>query len=261
MLRSFVLAALVHCLLNSAGLAQDLGEDAGRRMLDDLRLRAERLHDFQAAGRWTLTGPSNRPDSREISFAAIVMDDGTVSSLTTFLAPADIAGTRILDRAPTGRPAERWAYLPDLGQVVAIGAESRSGSPFAIPVPVGIGIGWKKEARADWVGLLPCASDRRCQVFDLRSADADGGEGTRIWLDAELDVVIRIEKMAPGGRKISSIDFREYRTLTGDIRIAHFVRIGNLLSGEISVFEWRNIKINAGLSADRFTPSALAPPP
>jgi len=170
---------------------------------------------------------------------------GTDKLLVTFIEPADLRGVSFLT---TGRD-NMWVYLPAQGRVRRISGsavdQSFGGSDFSYREMASISFGSSRATGAveekEWNGTM---------VYLINIED--GGEKSRLWVDRERFVPLRVDKLDQHGNVLKLITFSDFLEQDG-VWIPQTVCLDNISRGSSTELKLLEVNLNTGIKDNYFT--------
>ena len=235
-------AGLIVSLAMLAALVQ--AAPTGREVLD-------RMKDVTVAGdrrmeaEMTIRDRNGREQRRVIR----TLMKGDDRMLVSFVEPRELAGVTFLS-IPGGN---MWIYLPTQGRVRRISGSMVSdgfgGSDFS----------YEEMADMSFTG--------RDSVVEMKSVElgdrpawllliAEGGKRTRLWVDRERFVPLRVEKLGPDGAPEKQVELGDFRA-DGDLRLPGRIVMHDLRKGSSTEIVVREFELNTGLLDSRFIEAGM----
>lgn len=170
---------------------------------------------------------------------------GDKKMLVTFISPAELRGVSFLTTAPENM----WVYLPAQGRVRRISGsaadQSFGGSDFSYKEMASISFGTSvAHGEADEVEL----NGVKAYLITLEQ----DGEESRLWVEKERFLPLRLEKIARDGRVAKSIVFADFQK-ANEVWIPRTVRLDNLARGTITELKLLDVEIDVGIKDSYFT--------
>ena len=183
---------------------------------------------------------------------------GVVKLVTFIQAPADVRGAAFLAYDRDGAEDLRWLYLPTIGQVRQLAAESNRQSFF------GSDFVYEDLTNRDpdldnhtLVGSQK-VGNWECWVIDSVPKSSSGLDFAKyrswVWKDANL--IVRQEFYDNSGKVVRRGQVKNVDKIQG-IWTYHQGEIDNLRTGSISRMQMTNVKYDSGIPDERFTDSQL----
>ncbi len=176
--------------------------------------------------------------------------------LLTFLEPASMKGTSLLTLEHTGRPDDRWVYLPQLKRSRRIADTSKSQS-FA-----GTDFSYEdlrtenfdsndyelqRKEPLDGIDCYVILAQPRASTPKNQSSYSK----RLLWIDAERFLVLKIETFDRHDRHTKTLEQSEWRPVDGKWRF-----FKNVMTNEIrhsrTVMEYQERKLDQGIDPSRF---------
>lgn len=216
-----------------------------------------RIEDIQGTVALEITANGEQKTRR---FALWMKRDGVnYRMLIELEEPRAMAGTKFLIHAERGERNEQWAYFPDLDLVRSIPGKSQD-DPF-----LGSDITY-----ADLAGGAHL-DDLRHRVVGEESIDGEPVyvmEGTprhdilygklRGYVRKADFVNVKALFFDDDGDLIKEARLSDIRELGNGVRFAHRIEVKSAKSDSVTVLTFTDVRVNVGLSAERFTEDALS---
>ncbi len=227
-------------MLALAGLAGAIYGMSAQEVLDRVRI-ATTAKDRRVKAVMTITDRSKRVQKRMLR---LVMK-GNEKLLVTFVEPADLRGVSFL----TTSKDNMWVYLPAQGRVRRISGsaadQSFGGSDFSYREMASISFG---SSQASGVAEEKEWNGARVYVIKIE----DNGEQSRLWVDRERFVPLKVEKLDRQGNVLKLITFDEFLEKDG-VWIPQVVRLDNISRGSITELKLLEVNLNTGIKDSYFT--------
>ncbi|HDQ99990.1 MAG TPA: outer membrane lipoprotein-sorting protein [candidate division WOR-3 bacterium] len=216
----------------------------GREVLDRMKeMTVARDRAMEAV--MTIRDRNGREQRRVIR--SIMKGDDRV--MVSFVEPSELAGVTFLS-IPGGN---MWIYLPAQGRVRRISgsmvSEGFGGSDFS----------YEEMADISFTGQDSIVEMNEVTIGDRpawRFLLADGQARTRLWVDRERYVPLRVEKLGPGGEPEKKVELGDFRA-AGDLRLPGRIVMHDLKKGSSTEIVVREFELNTGLPDSRFTEAGM----
>jgi len=181
---------------------------------------------------------------------------GATHRMAKLTAPAALAGTGLL-----ATPEGLWVHLPALGGTREIKKKQRDDAFM------GTDFTFDDLARTTWSGDWTAAfddnpacqavSDSVCLLLTPTDPDAQKAEHLRMWIRQADGALLRVDRLTEAGEVFRRTEWSDYRPLN-DVLYPYRLQVTDLKRDRSSRAETQTIMVNQGLTADAFTPAALA---
>lgn len=228
------------------------------------KIFADDVHDFlekakssldsktdQAHLKMTIREASGEEKVREMTLQILRTKNG-LKALVRMTAPADMKGTALLSEIADGKDQE-WLYIPTSKQIRRIASSKTStgilGSELKMEDlnPMAI-----KEAKVTLTHTDPQAP----QIIVTPSPQTS--EYTKIITTFSMPHYLPVTtEYFKGASKEKTVQFRDYKVYADHIYRAQKIEIKNLQKNRGTDLNLTDIKVNAPLSAQKFTPAGL----
>lgn len=237
-----MIQVLVTAILLSAAPAGPA--PTGREVLAEMRARTV-ARDRSMEAVMVIRDRSGREQERVIRSVM----KGDEKLMITFVEPAELAGVTFMS-LPGGN---MWIYLPAQGRVRRISGsmvrEGFGGSDFSYEEMADISFTGRDSVlemtaaelggRAAWVLVLD-----------------DNGAQTRLWVDRELYVPLRVESFGAGEAPEKRVEFGDFRS-AGDLKLPGRIEMHDLRRGSTTELRVREFELNTGIPDSRFTEAGM----
>jgi hypothetical protein len=205
----------------------------------------------------TLINASGQKSVRELEMKTLEGEDGD-KTISTFLSPADVKGTKTLTHEHADRDDDQWLYLPALKRVKRIASRNKSGSFMGSEFSYeDIGNqNYKKfvyEGEAQEVELdgIPCYKGARVPK------DKNSGYTKQVsWIDKEHLLVRQIAYYDRKKELLKTAKFTEYKQIDGIWRMGK-IEMQNHQNDKSTILIWKEDKIKVGLTNKEFNKRVL----
>ncbi|NEW60908.1 outer membrane lipoprotein-sorting protein [Sulfurovum sp. bin170] len=200
----------------------------------------------------TLINASGQKSVRELEMKTLEGESAD-KTISTFLSPADVKGTKTLTHGHIDRDDDQWLYLPALKRVKRIASRNKSGSFMGSEFSYeDIGNqNYQKftyEGEAEEVEL----DGVKCYKGARVPKDENSGYTKQItWIDKESLLIQQIEYYDRKKELLKTATFSEYKQIDGVWRMGK-IRMKNHQNDKSTILIWKEDKIKAGLTAKEF---------
>ncbi len=205
----------------------------------------------------TLINQSGEQTVRQMKGKTLEKSGGD-KSLIEFISPADVKGTKLLTYEHIGGDDDQWLYLPALKRVKRIASSNKSGSFMGSEFSYE-DISNPNYKKFSYPGNLSEESfkGKVCYKGVRIPKYANSGYTKEIsWIDKKNFLVQKVEYFDRKSELLKTAVFSEYKKLNGVWRTGKIV-MTNHQSGKKTILEWRDDKVNVGLSDKDFTKRVL----
>jgi outer membrane lipoprotein-sorting protein len=183
--------------------------------------------------------------------------DADQAVLVKLQSPADLRGTGLLS-VIKGKDSDQWLYLPSSKQTRRILSGKRQAnfldSELSYEDLGGTnGIGFTNS-------ILKTESDASGPLYVIQSQTASTeGSYSKIltWVSTKTSLASKIEYYDHAGKLLKTMEMKNYKQFTNGIWRAQLVTVTNLQNHRGTRLELSDLKLDQGLSAQEFTPTAL----
>ena len=204
-----------------------------------------------------LINASGQQSVRDLEMKTLEGEDGD-KTISTFLSPADIKGTKTLTHEHVDRDDDQWLYLPALKRIKRIASRNRSGSFMGSEFSYE-DIGnqnykkfiYKGEAKeVELKGVL-------CYQGVRIPKDSNSGYTKQVsWIDKSSFLIQQIEYYDRKQELLKTAVFSDYKQIEGIWRVGKIV-MTNHQNDKSTILTWKTEKLKAGLTAKEFNKRVL----
>ena len=205
----------------------------------------------------TLINQSGEQTVRQMRGKTLEKSGGD-KSLIEFISPADVKGTKLLTYEHIGGDDDQWLYLPALKRVKRIASSNKSGSFMGSEFSYE-DISNPNYKKFSYPGSLSEESfnGKVCYKGVRIPEYANSGYTKEIsWIDKKNFLVQKVEYFDRKSELLKTAIFSDYKKIGGVWRTGKIV-MTNHQSGKKTILEWRDDKVNVGLSGSDFTKRVL----
>lgn len=184
-----------------------------------------------------------------------IKDEGDWS-LSEFLSPLDVKGTKMLTWSYKNENDKQWLYLPAIKRVKRISSSSRfssfMGSEFSYE-----DLGGQEIEKYNFLWLR---DEKNMWVLERTSKEESGYSKQILFVEKESYSTKKIEYYDRKGEllKISEfLDFKDYKVGKKVFHKANKITMKNLQTRKESIFEWSERKVGVEISKSELTEKAL----
>jgi len=204
-----------------------------------------------------LINASGQQSRREIEMKTLEGENGD-KTISTFLTPADVKGTKTLTHEHVERDDDQWLYLPALKRVKRIASSNKSGSFMG------------SEFSYEDIGnqnYRKFTYDEKVEEVELNGVKCY--KGTRIPKDENSGYTKQVSWVAMESFLLQQVDyydrknellkraiFSDYKKIEGIWRVGK-IEMRNYQNDKSTLLIWKEEKIKAGLTAREFNQRVL----
>jgi hypothetical protein len=236
----------------------------GLMAIDNLELakKSDTLSDgFQssiAQTEMTLINANGETSVRELEMKTLEGEDAD-KTVSTFLSPADVKGTKTLTHEHVDRDDDQWLYLPALKRVKRIASKNKSGSFMGSEFSYeDIGNqNYKKFTYAKGEAEEVELNGVKCYKGTRVPNDENSGYTKQItWIDKENLLIQQIEYYDRKKELLKTATFSEYKQIDGIWRMGK-IEMKNHQNDKSTILIWKEDKIKVGLTTKEFNKRVL----
>ncbi len=184
--------------------------------------------------------------------------------LVTFLSPSDVKGTKTLMIEHTGKDDDIWIYLPALKKVRRLVSNNKKDSFVGTDFSYGDVIGHKPENWNYKILKEEKIEDKNCWVIESTPKNEETKENSGYskqisWIDKESFVSIKGESYDTSGELLKKFKAKDIKKV--DEKNSKwqpmYLEAENVQSNHKTIIEFKNYKVNVGVSDDLFTTRSL----
>lgn len=194
---------------------------------------------------------------RDLEMKTLEQDEAD-KTLSTFLGPADIKGTKTLTHGHIGKSDDQWLYLPALKRVKRIASRNKSGSFMGSEFSFeDIGNqNYKKftySENAEEINL-----DDKTYYKSIRyPKDKYSGYTKQVtYIEKNTFLLHKVEYYDRKKELLKTAIFKDYKKLQGIWRVGQ-IEMSNHQNDKSTTIVWSDDKVKAGLSKKEFTKRML----
>ena len=179
-------------------------------------------------------------------------------TISTFLTPADVKGTKTLTHEHLDRDDDQWLYLPALKRVKRIASSNKSGSFMGSEFSYeDIGntnyqkFTYSGEAKEVELNGVLCYTGTRIPN------DKNSGYTKQIsWIAKDSLLVQKVEYYDRKSELLKTATFSEYKQIDGIWRVGK-IEMKNHQNDKSTILTWKEDKVKAGLTEKEFNKRVL----
>ena len=206
----------------------------------------------------TLINANGEKSVRELEMKTLEGEDAD-KTISTFLSPADVKGTKTLTHEHVDRDDDQWLYLPALKRVKRIASKNKSGSFMGSEFSYeDIGNqNYKKFTYATGEAEEVELNGVKCYKGVRVPKDENSGYTKQItWIDKENLLIQQIEYYDRKKELLKSAVFSDYKQIDGIWRMGKIV-MKNHQNDKSTILIWKEDRIKVGLTAKEFNKRVL----
>ncbi len=204
-----------------------------------------------------LINASGEQSIRDMDMKTLEGESGD-KSISTFLSPANVKGTKTLTHEHLNRDDDQWLYLPALKRVKRIASSNKSGSFMGSEFSYeDIGnqnyqkFNYRGEAKEVMLDGVACYQSER--VPNERNS---GYTKEVIWVDKHNFLLQRIDYYDRKHELLKTAEFSGHRQIQGIWRVGR-IEMKNHQNDKSTILTWKEDKIKVGLTSKEFNKRVL----
>jgi len=204
-----------------------------------------------------LINASGQKSIRQMEMKTLEGENGD-KTISTFLTPADVKGTKTLTHEHVDRDDDQWLYLPALKRVKRIASSNKSGSFMGSEFSYeDIGnTNYQKftySGEAKEVELNGLA----CYIGSRVPNDKDSGYTKQVsWVAKDSLLLQKVDYYDRKQELLKTAIFSDYKEIDGVWRVGK-IEMKNYQNDKSTILTWKEDKVNAGLTAKEFNKRVL----
>lgn len=204
-----------------------------------------------------LINASGQQSVRELEMKTLEGENGD-KTISTFLTPADVKGTKTLTHEHVDRDDDQWLYLPALKRVKRIASSNKSGSFM------GSEFSYEDIGNQNYNKFT---YDEKVEEVDLNGVKCY--KGTRIpkdensgytkqvsWVAMDSFLLQQVEYYDRKSELLKTAVFSDYKQIDGVWRVGR-IEMKNHQNDKSTILIWKDEKIKAGLTDKEFNKRVL----
>ena len=204
-----------------------------------------------------LVNASGQESIRELEMKTLEGERGD-KTISTFLTPADVKGTKTLTHEHIDRDDDQWLYLPALKRVKRIASSNKSGSFMGSEFSYeDIGnqnyqkFTYSGEAQEVMLNGMACYKSARTPN------DANSGYTKQVvWISKDNFLIQQIEYYDRKGELLKTATFSEQHQVDGVWRVGR-IEMRNHQNDKSTILIWKEDNIKVGLTEKEFNKRVL----
>jgi hypothetical protein len=204
-----------------------------------------------------LINASGQKSVRELEMKTLEGENGD-KTISTFLTPADVKGTKTLGHEHLDRDDDQWLYLPALKRVKRIASRNKSGSFMGSEFSYeDIGNqNYKKYSYEDKVEEVDL-NGMKCYKGVRIPKDENSGYTKQIsWVSVDNFLLQRVDYYDRKSELLKTALFSDYKKVDGVWRVGK-IEMKNYQNDKSTILIWKEDKVHAGLTAKEFNKRVL----
>ena len=194
---------------------------------------------------------------RDLSMKTLEGESGD-KSISTFLSPADVKGTKTLTHEHINKDDDQWLYLPALKRIKRIASSNKSGSFMGSEFSYeDIGnqdyqkFTYSGEAKEVMLNGVACYQSQR-----VPHESNSGYTKQTVWVDKTNFLVQQIEYYDRKQELLKTAIFTDHKQLQGVWRVGK-IEMKNHQNDKSTTLTWKEDKIKVGLTQKEFNKRVL----
>ncbi|CAA6809844.1 MAG: Outer membrane lipoprotein-sorting protein [uncultured Sulfurovum sp.] len=204
-----------------------------------------------------LINASGQKSTRQLEMKTLEGDNGD-KSISTFLTPADVKGTKTLTHEHVERDDDQWLYLPALKRVKRIASSNKSGSFMGSEFSYeDIGNqNYNKFTYGDKVEEVELDGEA-CYKGERIPKDKNSGYTKQVsWVSKDKFLLKQVEYYDRKSELLKTAVFSDYKQIEGIWRVGKIV-MRNHQNDKSTELTWKEEKLKVGLTAKEFNKRVL----
>ena len=204
-----------------------------------------------------LINASGQKSVRDMEMKTLEGENGD-KSISTFLSPADVKGTKTLTHEHIDRDDDQWLYLPALKRVKRIASRNKSGSFMGSEFSYE-DIGNQNYQKYTYEGEAKEVELNGVKCYKVSRVPTDKNSGYTkqiIWVDTTNFLIQQVEYYDRKKELLKTATFSDYKQIDGIWRVGK-IEMRNHQNDKSTILIWKEEKIKAGLSDKEFNKRTL----
>jgi hypothetical protein len=204
-----------------------------------------------------LINASGQQSVRQLEMKTLEGENGD-KTISTFLTPADVKGTKTLTHEHVNRDDDQWLYLPALKRIKRIASSNKSGSFMGSEFSYE-DIGnqnynkFTYDAKVEEVAL----NGLKCYKGSRIPKDENSGYTKQVsWVSMDNFLLQQVEYYDRKSELLKTAVFSEYKQIEGVWRVGK-IEMQNHQNDKSTILTWNEEKIKVGLTAKEFNKRVL----
>jgi hypothetical protein len=204
-----------------------------------------------------LVNASGQKSVRQLEMKTLEGEHGD-KTISTFLTPADVKGTKTLTHEHLDRDDDQWLYLPALKRVKRIASSNKSGSFMGSEFSYE-DIGNQDYEKFTYEGGVEevLLNGEKCYKGTRVPKDENSGYTKQIsWVDKDSFLLKQVEYYDRKSELLKTATFSDYKEIDGVWRVGQ-IEMKNHQNDKSTVLTWKEDKVHAGLKEKEFNKRVL----
>jgi hypothetical protein len=200
----------------------------------------------------TLINATGQKSVRDLIMKTLEGENGD-KTISTFLSPADVKGTKVLGWEHVDRDDDQWLYLPALKRVKRIASRNKSGSFMGSEFSYE-DIGNQNPQKYTFEGEPETVMFDGVECYKGARVPKDKNSGYTkqvTWVDTKDFLIQKVEYYDRKKELLKTALFSEYKKIDGIWRVGKIV-MKNHQNDKKTVLVWKEDKIKVGLKSKDF---------
>jgi len=204
-----------------------------------------------------LINASGQQRIRELEMKTLEGENGD-KTISTFLTPADVKGTKTLTHEHLNRDDDQWLYLPALKRVKRIASRNKSGSFMGSEFSYeDIGNqNYKKYTYDNKIEEVDLNGVKCYKGFRIPKDKNSGYTKQVSWVAKDNFLLQKIDYYDRKSELLKTAIFSDYKQIDGVWRVGK-IEMKNHQNDKSTILIWKDDKIHAGLTAKEFNKRVL----
>jgi len=204
-----------------------------------------------------LVNASGQKSVRELEMKTLEGENGD-KTISTFLTPADVKGTKTLTHEHVDRDDDQWLYLPALKRVKRIASSNKSGSFMGSEFSYeDIGNqNYKKFTYDDGLEEVDLNGVKCYKGMRVPKEENSGYTKEISWVSKDKFLLLRVDYYDRKKELLKTAIFSDYKLIDGVWRVGK-IEMKNYQNDKSTVLIWKEDKVHAGLTDREFTKRIL----
>lgn len=256
-MKQLILASVL-MTISSIGIAETAGEK-GLRIAKEGKAFDQGFNSFTADMQMVLRTRNGTTSVRRIRSKTLEVRGDGDKSLSEFLEPADVKGTKMLTHSHGLRADDQWLFLPALRRSKRISSNSKSGpfmgSEFAFE---DLGSQELEKYTYKYLRDEPCGNGMKCYVVERIPAYRYTGYSKMIsWVDQQAYRLVKVDFYDRKRTLLKTLTASGYHQYGGKHWRASKLSMVNHQTRKSTDLVWSNYRFKVGLTARDFNKNAL----
>ena len=200
----------------------------------------------------TLINAGGQKSVRDLLMKTLEGENGD-KTISTFLSPADVKGTKVLGWEHIDRDDDQWLYLPALKRVKRIASRNKSGSFMGSEFSYE-DIGNQNPGKYTFSGEPETVMLNGVECYKGARVPKDKNSGYTkqvTWVDTKEFLIQKVDYYDRKGELLKTAIFSGYKKIDGVYRVGK-IDMKNHQNDIETILVWEDDKIKAGLNSKNF---------